>query len=163
MSEVCESRIKLSFIIRTKPISINHAYGQFRNRRYLTKAGKDYKEVVKHVLFESRQLAGLLTEPPSENKIQVSMHYYFPDYRSRDIDNYSKFLIDSMQGVLFKNDNQIVKLTLEKSVDTGLPRTEVTVWEKLERVPDSASGDSEVSDQIVHLPRHKLKKTRRKK
>jgi len=48
-----------------------------------------------------------------------------------DLDNYVKLLLDSLKGVIFDDDGQIVGMMLEKEYvqPGGIPRIEVTFWE----------------------------------
>lgn len=50
-----------------------------------------------------------------------------------DLDNYCKLLLDSLKGVIFDDDGQIVGMMLEKEFvqPGGLPRVEVSFWEAL--------------------------------
>ena len=50
-----------------------------------------------------------------------------------DIDNMAKLLFDSLKGVIFSDDGQIVGMMLEKEFVQlgGMPRIEVSFWEAL--------------------------------
>jgi len=52
-----------------------------------------------------------------------------------DIDNYCKLLLDSLKGVIFFDDGQIVGMMCEKEFvqPGGMPRIEVAFWEALPR------------------------------
>ncbi|KKN48223.1 hypothetical protein LCGC14_0654850 [marine sediment metagenome] len=50
-----------------------------------------------------------------------------------DLDNYAKCLCDSLKGVIYADDGQIVGMMLEKEFvkPGGIPRIEVSFWEAL--------------------------------
>ena len=75
----------------------------------------------KHVYWTAKQFQppGLLIGP-----LKVSIDFYFKKPKSvknsifcigrGDIDNYVKSILDPLHGVIFKNDNQVVKLNATK-------------------------------------------------
>lgn len=89
----------------------------------MTKDGKAYKEVAQHLAkqqFSCEPLAG---------RLAVFIDLHPPDRRKRDIANYEKLLIDSMQGVLFENDEQIDKLVIERKEVVKQGRAIISVGE----------------------------------
>jgi len=54
--------------------------------------------------------------------IVIEANIYFGDKRIRDIDNYNKLWMDSLQGILYKDDKQVVGLLLYKHYDKENPR-----------------------------------------
>jgi Holliday junction resolvase RusA-like endonuclease len=52
-----------------------------------------------------------------------------------DLDNYTKLLKDSIRGIIYHDDSDVVGELAEKEYveDGGIPRVELTVWEALER------------------------------
>ena len=63
-----------------------------------------------------------LTEP-----LSVQMYFYRDTRRRVDLDNLVKSVLDAMQGVVFVDDYQIVRIYAEKRYDADLPRVEVTM------------------------------------
>ena len=67
------------------------------------------------------------------NKAKVTLHYFFPDYRNRDYDNYSgKMVLDGLVKARIIADDSfkhIVQLQLRAEVDKNRPRLEITVKE----------------------------------
>lgn len=109
----------INLTIYEAPPSINHMYGQTKTgRRFLSKKGKDYKESVKSIVGDVNILDG---------EIEMTIIYYFGDNRRRDVTNYDKALLDSLSGVVYNDDCQIQKITLEKFIDKENPRTEVAI------------------------------------
>lgn len=94
------------------PPSVNHYYKRTRNRAkdmVIGKRGLEYRKAIKDrlALLNIRPLAG-----PLSMKLEINP----PDKRRRDIDNILKALLDALEhGNAYENDNQIVKLVMEKS------------------------------------------------
>jgi crossover junction endodeoxyribonuclease RusA len=61
--------------------------------------------------------------------LEVIITLYFKDKKVRDIDNYSKILLDSMTGIVWEDDKQIQRMTIEKYIDKEDPRIEVEIFE----------------------------------
>lgn len=59
--------------------------------------------------------------------VALSLEFYMPDRRRRDIDNMAKAVMDGLNGVLYHDDYQVVRLECFKSVDKDDPRTVVTM------------------------------------
>lgn len=63
---------------------------------------------------------------------EIHIHYYFPDNRRRDPDNYSgKMILDGLTkaGIIVDDSFKIIRLFLSADVDKNNPRTEITVKE----------------------------------
>ena len=67
--------------------------------------------------------------PPLTEQIAITFHFYRASAGRADVDNLSKACMDSLQGVIFKNDNQVSVLHAEKHIDRENPRVEITVEE----------------------------------
>ncbi len=106
------------------PPSDNTAYGNraFGKRviRYLTPRAKAFKNIARLSVKDAK----LTTKP-----IIMNINVYFGDKRKRDIQGHLKCLIDSFQGLLYEDDNQIVSITATRYYDKQLPRSEVTILE----------------------------------
>jgi Holliday junction resolvase RusA-like endonuclease len=65
---------------------------------------------------------------PFEGDIAVEMHFHRADKRRCDVDNLQKLLLDACNGILWKDDSQIVeiKAVLERASDE--PGTWMKVW-----------------------------------
>lgn len=59
--------------------------------------------------------------------LQVGIKLYFGDNRVRDIDNYNKIVLDALTGIVWDDDRQIQKITIEKYIDKSNPRIEVEI------------------------------------
>ena len=108
----------ISILIKTEPVSLNLMY---RGRRFLTQRGKDAKESMSWEFKE--QYNG----EEQDGDICINVLFYFKDNRKRDIDSHLKALLDSMSGIVYKDDSQITELHVFKEVDIENPRVEVQI------------------------------------
>lgn len=125
-----EKRPKLVLYLPQMPPSVNHIWKRrvVGNRAitYVTKEGKEFK-------------SRLAAEVPDgqivdQGGLYVKIFLTFPDRRRRDIDNYSKAILDSLNGIVWVDDNQIDQLYIEKRISDSKPkqgsiRLEVYAWE----------------------------------
>jgi Holliday junction resolvase RusA-like endonuclease len=63
---------------------------------------------------------------PVEGALSVSTDFYLSTTRTVDLDNLQKLIWDALQGVVFRNDSQIVESYARKHL-SGIPRTEISV------------------------------------
>lgn len=87
----------------------------------MTKAGKDTKE--RYQWEAKEQWMG----QPLDEQIALDVHIYFGDKRVRDIDNFSKILLDSLTGIVWRDDRQVYKMAIEKHYDKDNSRIEVKI------------------------------------
>jgi len=109
------------------PPSVNLLYGYrcYKNipTKYKTARGKEY-------ITETQKIFKQLYpthKTPFENNCSVIIRAYFGDKRKHDIDNVVKTIFDSFNGLVYKDDNQIQKLVVEKGYCKGKPRTEIII------------------------------------
>lgn len=62
-----------------------------------------------------------------EEDVALNVMFYFKDERKRDIDSHLKCLLDSMTGIIYRDDSQITELHVFKEVDKKNPRTVVQI------------------------------------
>jgi len=99
----------MEFIIPLKAISMNQAYPQGKQgRRYLSQVAKRFKDSVGYYILN--QGSGTL-QPNTTDKFNVKIGFHFSDKRRRDVDDYFKLLLDSLTGIIWEDDSQIVALT----------------------------------------------------
>lgn len=106
-------------------VSVNMQYGAGRRRggyamTFLTTDAKAYKEVVAWTAKTSYK--GKIIEGP----IKVSIWYYFPNKMRRDIQN-DKLTLDSMEGIVYKDDKQVEELHLYKRFKKNNPYTKIVI------------------------------------
>lgn len=115
----------MKIILSGDPLSTQTIYrstciGRFA-RLYMTKKGKQVKE--QYQLEAMAQYKGKIISGDCDMEIAL----FFRNKRRRDIDNYNKLVLDALEGIVFKDDNQIQKLTIEKHISAEKPRIEVEI------------------------------------
>ena len=73
------------------------------------------------------QIKSQWKEELTEKPIEVDIKLFFHDKRKHDVDNYLKILLDSCTGIIWKDDSQIIKMTVEKFYTPMEPRIELTI------------------------------------
>lgn len=101
------------------PVSANRYWRNFRGRMVVSAEAKAYKQQVAWIA----KAAG--AEALSGN-VAVTMKVYRPA-RRMDLDNAAKILLDSLIGIAYNDDSQIVRLVAERYDDKHNPRVEVEV------------------------------------
>jgi len=96
---------------------------------YQSQSVKDWQEQVVYALLNDRQTDALDEKQWLEGSIEMTLTFYLPTKRRVDLDNLSKGVLDALNGVLFQDDSQVTKLTLEKRTDKITPRVEICVKE----------------------------------
>jgi len=104
------------------PPSVNTYWGFHGHRRFLTKKANEFKELVASALKQHSSFGDQL--------LSVSLEFYPPDRRIRDIDNPVKPLLDSLVAAgLFDDDSQIKELNIKmhESLKGGLSKIKICV------------------------------------
>lgn len=99
-----EYKITLPFI----PVSVNASYRVSKSRVYKSKQMREFQKQMNAVFENYKDLRML------EGKLSLDVTFEMSDKRSRDLDNLLKSLLDSLEGRVFKNDNQIFEITARK-------------------------------------------------
>lgn len=73
-----------------------------------------YYQYLKEIKTELTNLAFKVTEIPLDVEIHFYKNCHNKSKRYGDIDNLAKGILDACNGVLWKDDKQIVRLTVEK-------------------------------------------------
>lgn len=92
------------------------------------KNGNHYKDAgVKawQMLVKSEASFVMGRQAPLAGPLAVTIDFYLPDRKRRDLDNLSKAVLDACNKVVWKDDNQVEALKLFKWY--GRPETGVTV------------------------------------
>lgn len=110
-----------NILLKTKPIPLNQKYGIINGRQLLTKKYRDTKDAL------AWEIASQVKFGPLEGMLAMNVILYFGDNRKRDIDSYLKILLDSMSGIVYKDDSQITELHVFKEKDLVNPRTEIQI------------------------------------
>lgn len=101
------------------PPTLNHMYTTVGRRRVLKATGREYMASVRRHCLVARVR-------PIAGSIVVSI-VWRRKYRSGDLDNRGKIVLDALQGAAFHNDSQIVELHLYRRDDPANPGVTVTV------------------------------------
>lgn len=108
-------------ILLGKPVSTNVVYRRHGNIMYMSKDGKDLKS--SYIL----QVKNQWKQSIITGDVEIEISLFFPDMRRRDIDNWHKLLLDSMTGICYYDDSQIIKMTTTKKIDKNNPRVEIII------------------------------------
>lgn len=67
---------------------------------------------------------------PTQDRLELSITYYFGTKRKCDLDNFNKLTLDALTDVVYEDDSQIDILNIKRAYDKSHPRVEIVV-EKL--------------------------------
>ena len=101
------------------PPSLNRLYRNVRGMTLLSREGREYKKRAGLMALQQRvrPLAGPLC---------VVAHVFRPERRG-DLDNTAKALFDSLNGIAWDDDSQIVEIHMFRRDDKDRPRAEIEV------------------------------------
>jgi len=105
------------------PPSINTYWGFHGHRRFLTKKALVFKELVANEVRSQPIRFG-------DQYLSLTLEFYPPDRRIRDIDNPVKPLLDSLvQSGLFNDDSQIkvMHIYMKEPIKGGTSRVQISV------------------------------------
>jgi crossover junction endodeoxyribonuclease RusA len=102
------------------PPSANRYWRSARGRVFVSKEAKDFKATVRDIAQER----GL--NSPLAGDVIVDMTVYRPAKRG-DLDNSIKVTLDSLKGIAFDDDKQVVQIIAERRDDKDDPRVEIVV------------------------------------
>lgn len=92
------------------PLSQNQVYRRrAQGGMYMTEKGKSFKSIIG---WEAKN--EMLGYKPFEGPVSVFIDLFFSDNRKRDIDGPIKLILDALNGIIYKDDSQITRLTIHK-------------------------------------------------
>lgn len=91
---------------------------------YVTREGKKYHQDIKNLLLPDKERVSVFYENRLKVVIYVSLKKGSPP---QDIDNRLKPLLDALEGIVFRNDNQIDELRITRSAQSFSGRIRVDV------------------------------------
>lgn len=101
------------------PPSVNAYWRVFRNRILLSREARDFKE-------KAANVAKRAALSPHAGPVVVTVWAFRPR-RVGDLDNTLKATLDSLRGVAFGDDSQVVELHAYRADDKENPRVEIQV------------------------------------
>lgn len=102
------------YIFPFRPPSVNTYWRRSGSRFHISEAGQKFKyNVQAYMMTQKKKL--------SKEKLEVDLILNFKDKTVRDIDNFCKGIFDSLTGILWEDDSQIVKLHITKNTGTKKP------------------------------------------
>ena len=110
---------KITIEIQEKPPSVNHIWKHSGRRVYLSAEGRKFKENLGNKVPKEFK--------PFEGELRVEIDLTFPDNRKRDLDNYPKVILDSLNHKVFIDDSQIIELLIRKKVQKNRPNIIILV------------------------------------
>ena len=104
-------------IVFPEPPSSNRYWRNFRGRTVKSKEAREYQEAVKLIARKQKLRTG-----------EIGLHLkWFRKRRAGDLSNRIKVIEDALQGILYRNDSQIVCILAERHDDPKNPRVEVEI------------------------------------
>lgn len=129
----------LTFIVRGPPVPKGRPRLGRGRRVYTPTRTLDYEALVR--ACASAALAMYNRGKPKARAWRLDASYlltarfYMPNARRVDIDNISKCALDSLNGVAYRDDSQVIDLVASRRIDRLNPRAEI----RIEIVPDPLS------------------------
>lgn len=103
---------KIILKVPKRAISLNSIYRvSFNKHVYMVKRAKEWKQDFQNSLSE--QYIG----SPIDTPVALTIVFSFNDNKLLDLDNCLKITIDSLKGVVFKDDHQIVSISAHKKMN----------------------------------------------
>ena len=99
------------------PPSVNRMWRRVGNRTVLSREGRIYRQRVAWTCRDLRRIDG---------DVVVRIKVYRPAKRG-DLDNCFKAILDSLRGLAFHDDSQVVRIEADRYDDKANPRVEVEV------------------------------------
>ena len=111
-------------VLTEKALSLQHLYGYTCRGRHARKYMKTEGKIIKQAYIESikKQYKGKLIK---KGFVGLEIFYFFGTKHRRDIDNYSKALLDAFSGIIYRDDEQVKPLIQDKFYDKKNPRIEI--------------------------------------
>ena len=105
----------IQFAMDNPPPSANSCWRHAGKRTYRTKNYETWKNHVrKHLMYSYKVAGGTTIVGDKPFTMDVALH--FKSKRKRDLDNYLKPLLDTLEGFLFDDDSQLTDLTVSKRI-----------------------------------------------
>lgn len=121
----------ITMFIPVEPVAKGRPRFTRRGFVYTPKVTRVYEQAIKNFLLQiDRPYSSVIDKP-----LRICLHFFirkpksvkreYPSIRP-DVDNYAKAVLDAMNGIVFKDDGQIISLTVSKAYHTT-PGTDVWI------------------------------------
>lgn len=112
--------MKIELTLPIPPL-LNRLYRVSGKRLYKSKLDNRFRADVFYLAHEAKI-------KPTDKKLELFL-YWFREANRGDIDSILKSLLDALEGILYLNDKQVQKITVEKLLDKNNPRVELVAFE----------------------------------
>ena len=117
------------------PPSINHSHittksGQRVPSSITKKYMKNARQMIWLHIYENIIPLPLLPLFEFDAKVYIDLVIYFPDNKRRDTHNLLKILLDSLEGIIYKDDKMALPRIMDFIVDKKNPRVEIMIYPK---------------------------------
>jgi crossover junction endodeoxyribonuclease RusA len=109
----------LTLLILPPPISANRYWRKYRNQMVISDEARAYKLQVQRIALDAG--ADMLT-----GDVSIRLDVYREAKRG-DLDNKIKVILDSLQGILYADDKQIVEIYARRFDDKRNPRAVIEI------------------------------------
>lgn len=119
----------INFTVPGIPVSYKRVVPRKGGRPFNPKNYSDYRNTVGLIAKSA-----MADEPPTTKPVKVFVRVYHSKMaackQSGDIDNHLKAILDSLNGVAFKDDGQVIQAEIRKFKDKDNPRAEIFVTDQ---------------------------------
>jgi len=114
----------VNLTLKGNPISTNNCYYHAgKGLSFITPKAKLLKEAYQWYAkqqFKQKLLTG---------DLEITIRLYFGTKRKYDWDNFHKLSMDALTGIVWQDDSQIQRATVEKFYDKENPRIEIEIFD----------------------------------
>lgn len=128
-----------------------------RGHVYVPQRSRDYRKVLQTA---ARQAMSVLNAPPMEGELYARLSVYRKfNATSRnfgDLDNHAKAICDAFNGLIYRDDSQIIAVQLTKHTDKTSPRV-VAEFGDVDfmdaELPTTGTESLQIVSGVLHVPR----------
>lgn len=113
-------------ITEIDPISYYKYMRQARNRKYVSKEGREYRQSIEDI-FTKYMVDNNLEMFEKGVNIKVEISFTFGNKRKNDLDNFTKVILDCCSDILFFDDCFITDLHIKKNYVKKTPKIIVKI------------------------------------
>lgn len=116
--------MQIRFTIPGCPIPKQRARKGAGGRWYTPKKTRAYMDRVRGLAWINKPIGNVW---PKDATYRVQLDIYFPDNRTRDLDNVCKGVLDALNSCLWDDDSSVHEIVMNRHLDKEKPRVEVEV------------------------------------